>query len=103
MEAQQKYIAALIRLHSGLERQGPGDIDFSEFIITQLPKLPPNPRIADIGCGAGAGALFLAAGGRHARCDGLPLDRSSGGDAEAATNPRRATRGAEAGTVTCMS
>jgi ubiquinone/menaquinone biosynthesis C-methylase UbiE len=60
MEDQQKYIEALIRLHSGLERQGPGDIDAAEYIIKQLPKLPPNPRIADIGCGAGAGALFLA-------------------------------------------
>jgi ubiquinone/menaquinone biosynthesis C-methylase UbiE len=60
MEGQQRYIEALIRLHSGLKRQGPGDIDFSEYIVKQLPKLPPNPRIADIGCGAGAGALFLA-------------------------------------------
>lgn len=60
MVEQQKYTEALIRLHRGLERQGPGDIDFSEYIIKQLPKLPPNPRIADIGCGAGAAALFLA-------------------------------------------
>jgi len=47
-------------LHCGLERQGPGDPKFSEYIIKRLPKLPPNPRIADIGCGAGAGALILA-------------------------------------------
>lgn len=60
MEEQEKYIEALIRLHSGLERQGPGDSDFSDYIIKQLPELPPNPRIADIGCGAGAGALILA-------------------------------------------
>ncbi|MGD2186302.1 MAG: class I SAM-dependent methyltransferase [Desulfobacterales bacterium] len=60
MEEQEKYIEALIRLHSGLERQGPGDPDFSDYIINQLPELPPNPRIADIGCGAGAGALILA-------------------------------------------
>jgi cyclopropane fatty-acyl-phospholipid synthase-like methyltransferase len=60
MEEQEKYIKALIRLHSGLERQGPGDSDFSDYIINQLPELPPNPRIADIGCGAGAGALILA-------------------------------------------
>ena len=55
MEEREKYIEALIRLHSGLERQGPGDSDFSDFIIKQIPELPPNPRIADIGCGAGAG------------------------------------------------
>lgn len=60
MEEQEKYIGALIRLHSGLERQGPGDSDFSDYIIAQLPELPSNPRIADIGCGAGAGALILA-------------------------------------------
>ena len=60
MEEQEKYIEALIKLHSGLERQGPGDSDFSDYIIKQLPELPPNPRIADIGCGAGAGALILA-------------------------------------------
>ena len=60
MEGQEKYIEALIALHSGLERQGPGDPDFSDFIIRQLAELPPHPRIADIGCGAGAGALILA-------------------------------------------
>jgi SAM-dependent methyltransferase len=60
MKEQEKYIEALILLHSGLERQGPGDSDFSDYIIKQLPELPPNPRIADIGCGAGAGALILA-------------------------------------------
>lgn len=60
MEEQEKYIEALVRLHSGLARQGPGDTDFSNFIIRQLPELPPNPRIADMGCGAGAGSLILA-------------------------------------------
>jgi SAM-dependent methyltransferase len=60
MEGFEQYIEALISLHSGLERQGPGDPDFTAFIIDQLPELPLNPRIADIGCGAGAGALILA-------------------------------------------
>ena len=57
---QEQYIEALINLHQGLDRQGPGDLEFSEFIISQIPELPANPRIADIGCGAGAGSLFLA-------------------------------------------
>ena len=57
---EHEYIEALIRLHSGLERQGPGDPKLSMQIIEQLPKLPTNPSIADIGCGAGAGALILA-------------------------------------------
>ena len=60
MEEQEKYIKALIKLHNNLERLGPGDSSFSDHIIKQLPELPPNPRIADIGCGAGAGALTLA-------------------------------------------
>ena len=60
MEEQEKYIRALIELHRGLERQGPGDTDYSNYIISQIPELPKNPRIADIGCGAGAGTLFLA-------------------------------------------
>ena len=60
MEEQKKYIRAIIELHRGLERQGPGDTNFSNFIISQITELPENPRMADIGCGAGAGALFLA-------------------------------------------
>jgi cyclopropane fatty-acyl-phospholipid synthase-like methyltransferase len=60
MEEQKKYIQALIKLHLGLERQGPGDKDYSNYIISQITELPTNPRIADIGCGAGAGTLFLA-------------------------------------------
>jgi SAM-dependent methyltransferase len=60
MEEQDQYIRALIELHRGLKRQGPGDADFSDFIISQIPDLPANPRIADIGCGTGEGALFLA-------------------------------------------
>lgn len=73
METQEKYIEALIRLHSGLKRQGPGDSGLSEDIIRQLPKLPPNPVIADIGCGAGAGALILA---RHYRAKVKAVDFS---------------------------
>ncbi|MDJ0803931.1 MAG: class I SAM-dependent methyltransferase [Desulfobacterales bacterium] len=60
MDEQEKYIQALIELHRGLARQGPGDEDYANFIISQIPELPANPRIADIGCGAGAGTLFLA-------------------------------------------
>jgi ubiquinone/menaquinone biosynthesis C-methylase UbiE len=60
MEELDKYVKALINLHSGLERLGPGDSDFSEYIIQQIPDLPPSPRIADLGCGTGAGTLILA-------------------------------------------
>lgn len=60
MKEQEKYIRTLIELHRGLERKGPGDTDFSNYILSQIPELPTRPRIADIGCGAGVGALLLA-------------------------------------------
>jgi len=60
MEEQEKYIQALIKLHLGLERQGPGDTNYSNYMLSLISELPGNPRIADIGCGAGAGTLLLA-------------------------------------------
>jgi len=53
-------IAALIALHAGLDRQGPGDPEFSRRILAGLPTLLESPRIADLGCGSGAGSLLLA-------------------------------------------
>jgi len=60
MEEHEKYFKALIELHRSLERKGPGDSKFSEYIIDQLPRLLPNPRIADIGCGSGVGTFILS-------------------------------------------
>ncbi len=60
MEEHEKYIQALIKLHLGIERQGPGDTNYSNHILSLIKDLPVNPRIADIGCGTGAGTLFLA-------------------------------------------
>ena len=51
MEEHEKYIQALIKLHLGLERQGPGDTKYSNHILSLIKELPANPRIADIGCG----------------------------------------------------
>jgi SAM-dependent methyltransferase len=59
-DTRTEYIAALINLHRGRDRQGPGDSDFSRHILSHLPTLPLQPRIADLGCGSGAGALLLA-------------------------------------------
>lgn len=53
------YITALIDLHRGLPRQGPGDLAMARRLLDSLP-LPPHPRMADLGCGSGAGALLLA-------------------------------------------
>ena len=60
MEPQNARIKNLIELHRGLERQGPGDASYSRHILSILPKLPNPPRIADLGCGTGAGTLILA-------------------------------------------
>ena len=60
MTEHDEQIEALIELHRGLKRQGPGDPSFSKHILSLLPELPPTPRIVDLGCGAGAGALLLA-------------------------------------------
>jgi SAM-dependent methyltransferase len=60
MDEQARCIETLIELHRGTPRQGPGDIGFSEHILTLLPDLPDQPRIADLGCGTGVAALHLA-------------------------------------------
>jgi serine/threonine-protein kinase HipA len=60
MAEHDEQIKALIELHRSLMRQGPGDPSFSKHILSLLPELPGNPRIVDLGCGAGAGALILA-------------------------------------------
>lgn len=73
MDSQTEYIAALIELHRGLDRQGPGDADFTRQLLSQL-VLPPQPRIADLGCGSGAGALLLA---QHYQCPVIAVDSSS--------------------------
>ena len=59
-ESQNEYIAALVELHSGLERKGPGDDNFSRKILASLSTLPPKPQMADLGCGSGVSALLLA-------------------------------------------
>ena len=52
-------VGALVALHRGLERLGPGDDAFSHAVLAGLEGLPPHPDIADLGCGSGAGALLL--------------------------------------------
>ncbi len=40
MKEQEKYIQALIKLHLGLERQDPGDINYSNHILSLISELP---------------------------------------------------------------
>jgi len=60
VEPPADHLADLIELHRGLPREGPGDAAFARELLHSLPPLPAQPRIADLGCGSGAGALLLA-------------------------------------------
>ena len=51
---------AMTLLYGDLERQGPGDDAFTRSILRRLPKIPDTSRIADLGCGTGAGSVLLA-------------------------------------------
>lgn len=55
-------IAALVALHDGAPRQGPGDVAVLDRMIAALGFAPgAGPlRAADLGCGSGATALHLA-------------------------------------------
>lgn len=54
-------IEALIAIHRGLPRQGPGSATLTAHLLDQLaPRLPARPRVADLGCGSGAAARQIA-------------------------------------------
>ena len=52
---------ALFRLFETLPRQGPGSDACTREALRRLPPLPAAPRVLDLGCGAGASTLVLAA------------------------------------------
>lgn len=74
MDNQADRITTPIDLHRGLDRKGPGDADESRNILCNLSSLPAKARIADLGCGNGAGALLLA---KHYQCTVMAVDSSS--------------------------
>jgi len=74
MQDDRSRMDALITLHRDLPRQGPGDDQFTLNLLERLPPLPARPRIADLGCGSGAGAVLLA---RHYRSAVRAVDASA--------------------------
>ncbi len=56
----EQVMAALVDLHRGLDRQGPGDEAFSRDILARLPQIPVTSTVADLGCGSGAASVLLA-------------------------------------------
>lgn len=53
-------IEALIELHAGLERKGPGTERITLETLARCRPLPEHPVVVDFGCGSGAAALPLA-------------------------------------------
>jgi len=84
---QPDYVAALVELHRGLPRQGPGSDRFTRELLKRLPALPDKPRIADLGCGSGAAAMLLA---RHYGSPVRAVDASAEFIAELRTHASRA-------------
>jgi SAM-dependent methyltransferase len=64
---------AMTLLFGDIDRQGPGDDAFTKKMLNRLPVIPENSRIADMGCGTGAGSLLLA---QHYRQPVLCVDTS---------------------------
>ncbi|SDG69223.1 SAM-dependent methyltransferase [Roseospirillum parvum] len=61
MTESDPAIAALIALHRGLPRQGPGSTALTARLLDDLaPRLPARPRVADLGCGSGVAARQIA-------------------------------------------
>jgi serine/threonine-protein kinase HipA len=60
MDKKSKPRKALMRLHSGLPRQGPGSDEITAAALQRLPKIPTQARIYDLGCGPGRASLELA-------------------------------------------
>ncbi|MEM1046047.1 MAG: class I SAM-dependent methyltransferase [Pseudomonadota bacterium] len=74
-EADTTFIQAMMQLYGGLDRLGPGDDDFALGLLAELALPSPQPRIADLGCGTGAGSLLLA---RHFKLPVLAVEQMPG-------------------------
>jgi ubiquinone/menaquinone biosynthesis C-methylase UbiE len=56
-----RELELLFELFAGLKRKAPGSETSTKYALARLGKLPPSPTIVDMGCGAGASTLVLAA------------------------------------------
>jgi SAM-dependent methyltransferase len=57
---QDPIIDALIRIHEGIPRKGPGSDQLARSIIQRFAcHVPADPRMADLGCGNGHSAFLL--------------------------------------------
>ena len=60
MNENDEYMALFYEVFEGMERQGPGDEGAALRLLRGIPEGEPLARAVDMGCGTGAGALFLA-------------------------------------------
>lgn len=74
-DSETDYTQAMSDLYGGLDRLGPGDEAFALDLLASLPLSSPHPRIADLGCGTGAGSLLLA---RHFKAPVLAVEQMPG-------------------------
>jgi serine/threonine-protein kinase HipA len=58
-----RALSLFFELYGDTPRQGPGSAAMTRRALALLPGLPPDPRIADMGCGSGAASLVLAESG----------------------------------------
>ncbi len=60
MNENDEYMALFYEVFEGMKRQGPGDEGAALRLLRGIPEGEALARAVDLGCGTGAGALFLA-------------------------------------------
>ncbi len=56
----RRTMEIFFEIHSGLPRQGPGNLESTQRAFSLLKGIPPEPLILDMGCGPGMQTLALA-------------------------------------------